>query len=81
LGRFVVWCLLPPEGTIKLEKKKQEEEAEDLARWKAKFRESVSVCAKWIHLNQRKVRAWARLLKVGRDAALFDQLPGANPSS
>jgi hypothetical protein len=75
----VVWCLVPPEGAIKLEKKRQEKEAEDLARWKAKFRESVSVGVKCSHLNQRRVRA--RLLKVGKDAGLFDQLHGANPSS
>jgi hypothetical protein len=74
----VVWCLVPPQGGIKLEKKKQKEEAEDLAKRKAKFRESVSVGVKRSHLNQRRERA--RLLKVGRDAALFDQLQGANPS-
>jgi hypothetical protein len=74
-----VWCLVPPEEAAKLDKKKPEEEAEDLARQKAKFRESVSVGANWSRLNQRRARA--RLLKVGRDAALFDQLQGANPSS
>jgi hypothetical protein len=60
-----------------LDKKKQEEEADDLARQKAKFRESVSVGANHSRLNQGR----PRLLKVGRDAALFDQLQGANPSS
>jgi hypothetical protein len=75
-----VWCLVSPEEAAQLDKKKREEEAEDLARRKAKFRESVSVGANWSHLNKRRARA--RLLKVGRDAALFGQLhQGANPSS
>ena len=39
-----LWCLVPPEGAIQLEKKKQEE-AEDLAKRKAEFRELVSVGA------------------------------------
>jgi hypothetical protein len=69
----VVWCLAPPQGGIKLEKKKPEEEAEDLARRKTKFRELVSVC---------QLESFEPEEGEGKaaESALFDQLHGTNPS-
>jgi hypothetical protein len=59
-------------GGGKVDKERQEEEAEDLAKQKIKFRELINVGANWSHLNQRRARA-----RLRRDAALFDQFLGA----